>query len=90
MSLPRFTYGSRGIAWMRYRGLPEGPAREAALGRYYAVTGAAVPQRGLLSPAAVAWHREAAQRGPGGAAGYMNRHERRRLTRRRGVATVAV
>lgn len=88
--LPAHTYGSSALARMRHRALVERlgeqhPAAQAALGRYWAVSGSAVPQRGLVSPAAVAWTRES-----GAIPGWMNQRERYELTLRRGQAVTIV
>ena len=49
------------------------PHVQATLGRYYALSGKAVPQRNAKSPAAIAWHR-ASEAQPG----YCNRTYRRK------------
>ena len=94
--LPLNNYGSAALARMRSRALDERlgldhPASQAALGRYYALSGEAYPQRWGTSPAAVAWSREVARRGGpcDGAAGYMNRAHRRHLRQLAAVTTVA-
>jgi hypothetical protein len=72
----RSTYGSRGIANFRYFSAlklfgEEHPATKAALGRLRARKNV-VPQKGLLSIEAIAWHRES-----GANPGFRNRTARK-------------
>ena len=76
-SIPRATFGSVYLARWRASALAdslgvEHPAAQAALGRFYALSGSAVPQRSAVDPASVAWHRQS-----GAVSGYRNRAERR-------------
>jgi hypothetical protein len=55
---------------------PEHPVVHALAGRYHALRRSMVPQRGSVTPAAIAWER-ASQRTPG----HMNRRMRKFLAR---------
>jgi hypothetical protein len=78
------TYSSPGL-WNSRRLLAakslgdDHPAARAALGRQLEARGS-VPQRGLATPEAVAWHRAS-----GADRGYMNRSHRRAIARRAGA-----
>jgi hypothetical protein len=55
------------------RGLSEDhPAAQAKIGRIHAARQSAVPQKGSVTPSAIAWHRQAAT-----TPGLMNRRMRR-------------
>jgi hypothetical protein len=74
----RSTYGSLGIATMRWKQAQaelgdDHPKTRAALGRMRARLGH-VPQRSSITPEAIAWHRET-RANPG----YLNRRHRRHL-----------